>query len=150
MRGSAGALIVLALSATITVQPADGSTVVEPPTEVWVSIPDGGVREAHLTVASETGVAVTTGPAATRADVVVVPVRIVDDGTYLVAYHMVRTDGQVLAGVTSFGVGVAPEGHSMGHAHPGDPVNVVLTVVAGVAVLAMLIILFRRPRVKEE
>jgi methionine-rich copper-binding protein CopC len=148
MRYGAGALIAFALSGVISVQPADGSTLVEPPAEVSVSIPDGGVREVHLSVASEAGVAVTSGPVVTRGDAVVVPVRIVENGTYLVAYHLVRVDGQIVAGVTSFGVGVESAGHSMGHAHASDPINMALTVVAAAAVIAMLYILFRRPSVR--
>jgi methionine-rich copper-binding protein CopC len=148
MRHGAGALIALALSGVLTVQPADGSTLVEPPAEVSVSIPDGGVREAHLSVTSVAGVAVTSGPVVTRGDAVVVPVSIAAEGTYLVAYHVVRADGQVLAGVSRFGVGVAPVGHSMGHAHSSDPINLALTGVAGAAVIAMLYILFRRPSVR--
>ncbi len=149
MRGSAGALIALLFSGAIAVHPADGSTLVEPPAEVWVSIPDGGVREAHLTVTSDGGASVTTGPAVTRGDVVAVPVSIASDGTYVVAYHLVGTDGQVQAGMTRFGVGTAPQqGNSMGHAHSSDPINVVLTVIAAAAVIAMLFVLFRKPSVR--
>ncbi|WP_162908050.1 copper resistance protein CopC [Allorhizocola rhizosphaerae] len=136
MRGSTGA---------VTVQPADGSTLVEPPAQVRVSIPDGRFREAHVSVASDAGVPVTSGPTLTQENTVTVPVSITSPGTYLVAYHLVRTDGHVLAGVTRFGVGIAPSGHSMGHAHPGDPINLALTGVALASVIAMLYVLSLRP-----
>jgi len=135
----AGALILLALTGIVT--PADGSALAEPPAEVSVSLPAGGVREAHLSVASDKGVAVTKGPAVMRGESLVVPVRIVENGTYLVAFHLVQTDGRVVAGVTRFGVGVAPAGSSMGHAHSGDPLNIALTIVAAVSVLALLPVL---------
>lgn len=143
MRG-AGTLIFLALSGVVT--PADGSALAEPPAEVSVTIPAEGVRTAHLSVATSDGVDVTTGPAVMRDGALVVPVRIVDRGTYLVAFHVVRADGRVEAGVTRFGVGVEPAGHSMAHAHPSDPLNLVLTVVAAALVLASLYVLLSRPR----
>jgi methionine-rich copper-binding protein CopC len=142
MRG-AGALIALALLglSTVTVKPADGSMLAEPPSEVSVSLPAGGVREAHLSVASAQGVPVTGGPAVMRDGFLVVPVRIVDNGTYLVAFHVVQPDGRVVAGVTRFGVGAAPAGGTMGHAHSDDPINLALTIVAAVSVLALLYVL---------
>lgn len=143
MRG-AGALILLALSGTVT--PADGSVLAEPPAEVSVTIPAGGVREAHLSVATSDGQTVTTGPAVMRDGAMVVPVRIADNGTYLVAFHFVLTDGRVESGVTRFGVGVQPAGHSMGHAHSTDPLNVALTIVAAAMVLASIYLLLTRPR----
>jgi len=135
----AGALILLALSGVVT--PADGAVLAVPPAEVSVAIPAGGVREAHLSVATSEGVDVTAGPAAMRGGALVVPVRIVDSGTYLVAFHLVRADGRVEAGVTRFGVGVEPSGHSMAHAHSHDPLNLILTVIAAALVLASLYIL---------
>jgi methionine-rich copper-binding protein CopC len=146
MRG-AGALIALALLglSTVTVKPADGSTLAEPPAEVSVSIPAGGVREAHLSVASAQGVPVTGGPAVMRDGSLVVPVHIVENGTYLVAFHLIQADGQVIAGVTRFGVGVEPAGPT-GHAHRDDPLTLALTIVAAASVLALLYVLFSKPR----
>jgi len=148
VRGAGALILLLALSGPVT--PADGSMLAEPPAEVSVALPAEGVREAHLAVASSDGVAVTAGPAVMRNGAVVVPVRIVSNGTYLVAFHLVRADGRVDAGVTRFGVGVERAGHSMGHAHSGDPLNLVLTAVAAVLVLACVYILLspasrRRP-----
>jgi len=140
----------LILFALIGVTPADGAALAAPPAEVSVAIPAGGVRAAHLTVATSEGVDVTAGPAVMRDGSLVVPVRIVERGTYLVAFHLVRADGSVDAGVTRFGVGVEPAGHSMAHAHPADPLNLVLTVIAAVLVVASLYVLLspasrRRP-----
>lgn len=141
---SAGALILLALAGVVT--PADGAVLAEPPAEVSVRLPAEGVRVAHLAVADSDGVDVTAGPAVTRNGSLVVPVRIVDNGTYLVAFHLVRADGRVDAGVTRFGVGVEPVGHSMAHAHSADPLNLILTVLAALLVLASLYVLLSRPR----
>jgi methionine-rich copper-binding protein CopC len=143
MRG-AGALIFLALSGVVT--PADGSVLTEPPEEVSVTVPAEGVRSAHLSVASSAGVDVTAGPAGMRDGALVVPVRIVESGSYLVAFHLVRADGRVEAGVTRFGVGIEPAGHSMAHAHSSDPLNLILTVIAAALVLASLYLLISRPR----
>lgn len=143
MRG-AGALIFLALSGIVT--PADGSRLAEPPAEVSVALPPGGVRAAHLTVESDKGAPVTTGPAVMRDGALVVPVHIVVDGTYLVAFHVVHVDGRVEAGVTRFGVGVVPSGDPVGHNHSGDPVNLALTAVAALLVVASLYVLLSRPR----
>jgi len=149
VRGT-GALILLALTGVVT--PADGAVLAKPPAEVSVRLPAEGVRVAHLSVATSEGVDVTAGPAAMRDGSVVVPVRIVDNGTYLVAFHLVRADGRVDAGVTRFGVGVEPvghsSGHSMGHAHPEDPLNMVLTVLAALLVLGSLYVLLSRPRLR--
>jgi len=147
MRGPS-ALIFLALTGVVT--PADGAVLAAPPAEVSVAIPPGGVREAHLSVATSEGVDVTAGPATMRDGFLVVAVRTVERESYLVAFHFVRADGTVDAGVTRFGVGVDPAGGSMAHAHSDDPINLVLTAIAAVLVLASLYILLspssrRRP-----
>lgn len=141
-RYRAGTLILfLALSGPVT--PADGTVLPEPPAEVSVAIPPGGVREAHLTVATSEGVDVTAGPAVMRDGALVVPVRIAGRGSFLVAFHLVLPDGRVDSGVIRFGVGVGvePVGHSTAHAHPEDPLNLVLTAIAALLVSASLYIL---------
>lgn len=140
--------VAFTIADAVTVRPADGARLARAPAEVAVSLPEGVVREAHLSVGDATGAPVTNGTAQTRGGELTVPVSIAKNGTYLVAYHFLLADGRVVANVTRFGVGEEVAGQpSMAHAHSDDPINLVLTGIAGISVVALLFVMVRRPRI---
>ena len=68
-----------------------------------------------------------------------------------VAYHVTFTDGAVLAGSLRFTARSAaaagqPSASASAHQHDIDPVRAGLLVVDGIAVLAVVVLLLRRPR----
>ncbi|MDI1461475.1 copper resistance protein CopC [Catellatospora sp. KI3] len=139
-----------------TVSPADGAVVGSAPTEVELTF--AGTfepREVHVTVADAAGRTVGDRPEV-DGDVVGVPVVLGADGGYLVAYHIVLADGQVLAGQTGFrytrgAVASAPPRTAppaaSGHSHGGDdPLSIGLTFLAAVLVAVMVMMMVRRPR----
>lgn len=143
--GGVAVLSLVADPAPARLAPADGATLITPPAEVALTFPRPvAAREAHLTVAAPDGTSVGIGQPVWLDRSLVLPVR-ADTGSYLVAYHVVLADGRVVAGVGGFSVG--QESMTAGaHAHQGDPVNLTLTGVAAMSIVALLILLFSRRR----
>lgn len=147
---------VLALVTALTparlaeVGPADGATLAQPPAEVAVRFTRVvSLREAHLTVATADGRQVAAGDPQVRGPWLVAAVQIPDAGSYLLAYHVALTDGRVFSGVTTFMVssdGVAKPVVATAHTHSDDPLSIALTIIAAVSILALLLLLIRRPR----
>jgi hypothetical protein len=78
------------------------------------------------------------------------PISVPAAGVVTVAYHVTFTDGAVLTGSLRFTVG---SGNDTGqaapaseHRHDIDPVSAGLLVADGITVLAVVVLLLRRPR----
>jgi methionine-rich copper-binding protein CopC len=138
----------------VSLDPGDGATLRAAPTEVTATFSgELAPYDYHLTVAREGGVPVTTGVVRRDGATLSVPVDLVGDGTYLVAYHVRTTDGVELSAVTRFGMGVAADpvagdpaaAATAGHQHlSDDPVNIALLVVDAVLLLALAYAVLRR------
>lgn len=130
-----------------TMDPADGATVRTALDAVTVTFTeDLAPYDYHLTVAREGGVTVTTGAVQRDGATLTVPVELVGDGTYLVAYHARLADGAEASALTRFGVGVpaAPIAGdpaataASGHQHiSDDPMNIALLVLDAALLIAL-------------
>ncbi|MBV1849287.1 copper resistance protein CopC [Catellatospora sp. NEAU-YM18] len=138
------------------IRPADGAVVGTAPTEVELTFAgDFEPREAHVTVADASGRTV-GDRVRVDGDVVGVPVTITADGAYLVAYHIVLADGQILAGQGGFrytrgaadsAPADAPQPEASAHSHGSDdPLNIALTFLAAALVAFMVMLMVQRPR----
>lgn len=140
------------------VAPPDGASLAVPPGVVALTLAPGAVpSQVHLTVASALGASVTTSEVRVAGQRATVTVEILDVGEYLVAYHVVLTDGRQASGVTRFAVN--PEGVDLaaapavaasgGHAHGGDdPLSIGLVCLDGLLVTGLVLLLVRRPRAR--
>ncbi|GHJ44256.1 hypothetical protein Cs7R123_15980 [Catellatospora sp. TT07R-123] len=140
------------------ITPADTAVVGTAPTRVVLTFAGSfQPREVHVTVADAAGRTV-GDQVQTDGGTVAVPVAITADGGYLVAYHVVLADGQVLAGQSGFrftrgAADSAPPQTALpqagGHAHGGDdPLSIGLTFLAAVLVAVMVMLMVRRPRAR--
>jgi copper resistance protein C len=143
------------------VYPIDGTVLREPPGRVSLSF-DTTVRpeQIHIGVADNRGDLVPSGAPVVAGTTITEPVTIRADGEYLLAYHIVLTDGRSFSGVNRFQVSSSlaaatipatsspsPAAVAAGHDHFGDdPLSVGLTIVAGLFVVALLVLLIHRPR----
>ncbi len=136
-------------AAVASTSPADGATLAGAPDDVELSFTgrvDPG--RSHLSVlgsARAAGALRQTAPERLSQ-----PIAAQAGGEVTVAYHVTLTDGAELAGSLRFTVGAAGAGKTSdpapAHAHGIDPVSAVLLVADGVAVLAVGVLLMRRPR----
>jgi methionine-rich copper-binding protein CopC len=132
--------------------PADGSTLARGPTGIELSF--GGPVDpdrSHVDVRDAAGASANTAPPAlVAADRIRQPVRIVARGAVTVTYHATLLDGGQVTGTLSFTVGDARPGagpaDAAGHEHGIDPFSAALLVADGAVVLAVAILLARRPR----
>jgi methionine-rich copper-binding protein CopC len=134
--------------------PADGATLARAPTEVGPAF-TGAVdpNRSHIVVTDGSGTAsartagVLRRPAPRRLSQ---PTSATAAGEVTAAYHVTVTDGTALGGSLRF---TAPSGNdagqsapTSGHRHDIDPVSAVLLVADGITVLAVVVLLLRRPR----
>lgn len=157
-----GALVVLGAvrpTQLRSADPGDRATTATAPDTVALTF-DGtpALTEYHLGVSATDGTSVTSGAVRLERDRLAVPVRIDTDGTYLVGYHLLFTDGRELTGFTRFTVSaagpadpgsttVAAQTTQAAHAHSGtDPLSAAFVVLDAVLVVALLVLLLRRPR----
>jgi methionine-rich copper-binding protein CopC len=141
-------------AAVTSTSPADGATLARAPTEVGLAF-TGPVdpNRSHIVVTdgSATASARAAGtPRQTEPRRLSQPISVTAAGEVTVAYHVTFTDGAVLAGSWRFTVG---SGNDAGepapvsaHRHDIDPVSAGLLVADGITVLAVVVLLLRRPR----
>lgn len=124
---------------------------------------DLAAREVHVTVADAKGVTVSAGPPALSGSTVTTALSATAPGAYLVVYHLLLDDGRSISGTSRFAVdpaapSAAPNTAEVAaplaeaeHAHvpPPDPLNLALTALASVLILALLALLFSRPKVRD-
>lgn len=150
-------------AALASVLPADGATVTGAPRSVALTFTgDFTPDEVHVSVASAAGATLTDGEPVVDGDAVRVPVLSAGTGAYLIVYHVLLSDGRSLSGVSRYTVdpsavdgqqpvpqpaAQADDAHS--HVPPADPLNIALTCVATVLIVAMAVLLLRRPRIVE-
>jgi hypothetical protein len=113
--------------------------------------PDPG--QSHLSTRDSSGAEVGTGvPDRDGSTGLRLPVSIRAAGNYTVAYHVVFGDGTDVTGALRFSVGTgAPpppvDGLSAGHDHHAvDPLSGALLVADVVVLVAVVLMLLRRPR----
>jgi methionine-rich copper-binding protein CopC len=141
-------------AAVTSTSPADGATLARAPTEVALSFTgpvDQGRSHILVEAGSGTAAARTAGalhqPAPGRLSQ---PITVTAAGEVTVAYHVTFTDGAELAGSLRFtarsGGAAGAAAPASGHQHDIDPVSAGLLVVDGIAALAVVVLLIRRPR----
>ena len=144
-------------AAVRSTSPADGATLARAPTEVALSF-TGPVDQSrsHIVVMDGSGAASVRSAGALRQTApgrLSQPITVTAAGEVTVAYHVTFTDGAELAGSLRF---TAQSGAAAGqpapapastsaHQHDIDPVSAGLLVVDGIAVLAVVVLLMRRP-----
>ncbi|SCF01999.1 hypothetical protein GA0070216_10454 [Micromonospora matsumotoense] len=144
-----------AATVAAAVVPADGSRLDTGPTEVRLRLagtPD--TDEAHVSLTPADGPQVPTGASRRDGTDLVVSVPALPQGSYTVAYHVWLTDGRQSTGRSVFAVGAAPllppaaVVPETGHQHVGtDPLDGLLLVLDLALLIALSVILLRRPRV---
>ncbi|MEV0899194.1 copper resistance CopC family protein [Actinoplanes sp. NPDC049802] len=109
---------------------------------------------SHVAVVDGAGRTVPTGaPGAGPGTVLRVPIEGDLDGVYTLGYHVVGVDGGKATGSLRFAVGAGPVPAGPGpavdvegaHEHGVDPVSAVLLLIDFGAVLAVAVLLLRRP-----
>jgi len=144
-------------AALTSTSPADGATLARAPTEVELSFTRPVDRGRSHFVVDGSGAASARSAGALRQtapDRLSQPIAVTAAGEVTVAYHVTFTDGAELAGALRF---TAPVGRAAGsaagspepapgHQHDVDPVSAGLLVVDGIAALAVVVLLLRRPR----
>jgi methionine-rich copper-binding protein CopC len=135
----------------VTTSPVDGSTLARGPTEVELSFsgpldPD----RSHVAVRDASGASANAARAAlVAADRIRQPVNILAPGPVTVTYHATLLDGGQIAGPLSFSVGAGGRDIVAAadvHGHGIDPLSAALLVADGAVVLAVAVLLMRRPR----
>ena len=140
-------------AAVTSTSPADGATLARAPTEIELRFTGPVDRSrSHISVvdgsdgvsARTSGALRQTAPARLSQ-----PITVTAAGAVTVAYHVAFTDGAELAGSLRFtarsGTAAGRSAPVSGHQHL-DPVSAGLLVVDGIAVLAAVVLLVRRPR----
>lgn len=168
-RLAAGAAVVLAVgfavvpadgprddgrAAVTSTSPADGATLARAPTEVALSLTGPVDRgRSHIVVVDGSGAASARNAGALRQTApgrLSQPITVTASGEVLVTYHVTFTDGAELAGSLRFTAQSASApgtpAPASGHQHDVDPVSAGLLVVDGIAALAVVVLLLRRPR----
>ncbi|HZB49014.1 MAG TPA: copper resistance CopC family protein [Mycobacteriales bacterium] len=140
-------------AAVTSTSPADGATLARAPTEVelWFTGPVDRGR-SHISVVEISGALSARNSGALRQSAparLSQPITVTAAGAVTVAYHVTFTDGAELAGSLRFtarpGTAVGRPAPASGHQHI-EPVSAGLLVVDGIAVLAVVVLLLRRPR----
>lgn len=142
--------------AVLSTGPADGAVLSEAPDEVWLELsarPDPAL--SHVVVRDGAGTTVSTGaPALAGEHRLRQLVRPGAGGDYSVAYHVELAGGAEVAGILRFSVGTGrpPAGQAAvpivdgGHGEHGvDPIGAVMLTVDAAVLLAVLVLLRRRP-----
>jgi copper transport protein len=92
----------------VTINPANGAQLSEPPTKVQlrftesVNLIDGGIR-----LVDDEGVTVPTSDPTVDRNTVTWPMPELSEGAYVVTWRVVSSDGHPISGASSFGVGTA-------------------------------------------
>lgn len=155
-------------AAVTSTSPAGGATLAQAPTEVGLAF-TGPVdpNRSHVLVTDGSGAPLTTGALRqTGPQRLSQPISVPAAGEVTVDYHVTFTDGAALTGSWRFTVGSGSLGSgslgsgavgsstagsgqpapTSGHQHDIDPVSAGLLVADGITVLAVLVLLLRRPR----
>jgi methionine-rich copper-binding protein CopC len=149
------------LAATV---PAPGAVLPAAPEAVSLRF-TGAVAavEVHVTVADAAGATVSAAPVVSGSTVTA-PLTARGPGPYQVVYHVLLADGRAVAGASRFVVDPAappaadppaapgaspPVEAEHVHVPPPDPLNVALTAVAALLILALLALLLTRPRLRD-
>jgi methionine-rich copper-binding protein CopC len=141
-------------AAVTSTSPDDGARLARAPTEVELSF-TGPVDQgrSHISVVAGSGAASARNAGALRQTAparLSQPISVTAAGEVTVAYHVTFTDGAELAGSLRFtaqsGTAAGRPAPASGHEHDVDPVSAGLLVVDGIAVLAVVVLLMRRPR----
>ncbi|GHJ07508.1 hypothetical protein TPA0907_18750 [Micromonospora humidisoli] len=140
------------------VVPADGSRLATGPTEVRLRLPGPpDPDEAHVSLTPAQGPQVATGASRRDGTELVVSVPALPQGSYTVAYHVWLADGRQSTGRSVFAVGAAPllppadVAPATGHQHVGtDPLDGLLLVLDLGLLVALSVILLRRPKVASD
>ncbi|WP_196279301.1 copper resistance protein CopC [Catellatospora vulcania] len=168
------ALVAVGAPALLTAEPAPVRlAAVDPAADaVLAAVPESvalrftgdlAAREVHVTVADATGATVSAGQPTLSGGTVTTALGVGGPGAYLVVYHLLLDDGRSISGTSRFAVDPAAPPAApntadaavaladTGHAHvpAPDPLNLVLTAVAAVLILALLALLFTRPAVRD-
>jgi methionine-rich copper-binding protein CopC len=156
-----------AQAAITSTSPIDGAWLAQPPAAVELSstvplVPD----LSHVSVLDRSGTALNSGrPILVVPETLRQPVNITTAGDVTVTYHVTLVDGAQLAGTLRFSVGtlslsgivpaIAPSTATTNsneavagsaHRHGIDPISAAMLILDGVAVLAAIVLLMRRPR----
>jgi copper resistance protein C len=142
-------------AAVTSTSPADGAMLAQAPTEVAMAF-TGPVdpNRSHIVVTDGSGAAASTRTAGalrqTAPQRLSQPISVTAAGEVTVAYHVTFTDGAALTGSLRFTVGSGNDAGQRapvsGHRHNIDPVGAGLLVADGITVLAVVVLLLRRPR----
>ena len=160
-------------AAVTSISPAGGATLAQAPTEVDLAF-TGPVdpNRSHVLVTDGSGAPLTTGALQqTGPQRLSQPISVPAAGEVTVDYHVTFTDGAALTGSWRFTVGSGTVGSgtvgsgtvgsgtagsstagsgqpapTSGHQHDIDPVSAGLLLADGITVLAVLVLLLRRPR----
>jgi methionine-rich copper-binding protein CopC len=137
----------------VSARPADGARLASPPSQVELTFsarPDPA--RSHVNVGSADGKPVPAGAFGVTGERASLPVTVVGDGEYRVAYHMVFDGGRTVSGMLRFAVGAGPVradavpaagGHGHGSVGPGTQL-ITCVVLAALAVVALLLLRRRR------
>ncbi|HET8640944.1 MAG TPA: copper resistance CopC family protein [Pseudonocardiaceae bacterium] len=140
-------------AAVTSTSPAGGATLAQAPTGVDLAF-TGPVdpNRSHVLVTDGSGAPLTTGALRqTGPQRLSQPISVPAAGEVTVDYHVTFTDGAALTGSWRFTVGSGSLGSgrlapASGHQHDIDPVSAGLLLADGITVLAVLVLLLRRPR----
>ena len=142
-------------AAVTSTSPADGATLARAPTEVGLAFTRPvDPNRSHVLVTDGSGTAsrIAGTLRQTAPKTLSQPISVTAAGLVTVAYHVTFTDGAALTGSVRFTVGSENEagrpgpvsGH--GHEHDIDPLSAGLLLADGITVLAVVVLLLRRPR----
>ncbi|HKE53105.1 MAG TPA: copper resistance CopC family protein [Actinomycetes bacterium] len=141
-------------AAVTSTSPADGATLQQAPTEVGLAF-TGPVdpNRSHIFVLDGSGTTSARPAGALRQTApqsLSQPISVPATGLVTVTYHVTFTDGAAVAGSLRFTVGsnngADQPAPVSGHNHGIDPVSAGLLLADGITVLAVLVLLLRRPR----
>ncbi|MFI7552669.1 copper resistance protein CopC [Micromonospora sediminimaris] len=140
----------------LSMEPSDGAVLPDLPTTVRIRVagePDPG--RSHIVVYDADRIRLNTGPAVPDGDDGLrQQVAVTRPGQLAVAYHVVTVDGRTASGIARLTVGspnaAAPAGPADAtddgaHAHGVDPMGAALLALDGLVLLAVVILLLRRP-----
>ncbi|HKA69738.1 MAG TPA: copper resistance CopC family protein [Actinomycetes bacterium] len=141
-------------AAVTSTSPADGATLATAPTEVGLTFTRPvDPNRSHIFVMDEPGTASVHTTGALRQTApgrLSQPISMAEAGAVSVAYHVTFVDGAVSTGSLRFtvgsGTGAGQPAPASAHNHDIDPVSAALLLADGIAVLAVLVLLLRRPR----
>lgn len=143
-------------AAVTSTSPADGETFARAPTEVGLALtgPVDPIR-SHILVTDGSGASLATDAMRQiEPQRLSQPISVPAAGEVTVDYHVILIDGAALTGSWRFIVGSGSSARSdagqaapaAGHQHDIDAVSAGLLVADGITVLAVVVLLLRRPR----